>query len=121
MAQSRSRKCSGSSERLVDWIDPNSISGWHCPADVDGLIQRMALAASDRPAMSLPSTHGARPPLGAVSLSSSSGMLNKFAAPLLRAQPVRSPVPPLSARAACPAFSPDVDADVCRWGDGLHS
>jgi len=65
--------------------------------------------------------HGARPPLEAVSLSSSSGMVNKFAAPLLRAQPVRSPVLPQSARAACSAFSPDVDADVCRWGDGLHS
>ena len=76
---------------------------------------------SDRSAMSLPSTHGARPQLEAVSLSSSSGMVNTFAAPLLRAQPVRSPVLPQSARAACSAFSPDVDADVCRWVDGLHS
>jgi len=76
---------------------------------------------SDRSAVSLPSTHGARPPLEAVSLSSSCGMVNTFAAPLLRAQPVRSPVLPQSARAACPAFSSDVDADVCRWGDGLHS
>jgi len=75
----------------------------------------------DHSAMSLPGTHGARPTLEVVSLSSSSGMLNKFAAPLFRAQPVRSPVLPQSARAACSAFSPDVDADVCRWGDGLHS
>jgi len=75
----------------------------------------------DRSAMILPSTHGARPSLEAASLSSSSGMVNRFAAPLLRAQPVRSPVRRQSARAACPAFSPDVDADVCRWGDGLHS
>jgi hypothetical protein len=74
-----------------------------------------------RSVMSLPSTHGVRPPLEAFSLSSSSGMVNKFAAPLLRAQPVRSSVLPQSARAACSAFSPDVDADVCRWGDGLHS
>jgi hypothetical protein len=65
--------------------------------------------------------HGARPPLEEASLSSSSGMVNRFAAALLRARPVRSPVLPQSARAACPAFSPDVDADVCRWGDGLHS
>ena len=76
---------------------------------------------SDRAVMSLLSTPRARPPLEAVSLSSSSGMVNKFAAPLLRAQPVRLPVLPQSARAACAAFSPDVDADVCRWGDGLHS
>ena len=73
------------------------------------------------PRLSLPSTHRARPLLEAVSLSSSSGMLNTFAAPLLRAQPVRWPVLPQSARAACSAFSPDVDADGCRWGDGLHS
>jgi len=31
------------------------------------------------------------------------------------------PALPQSARAACSAFLPDVDADVCRWGDGLHS
>jgi hypothetical protein len=48
-------------------------------------------------------------------------MTNTFAAALLRAQPVRAPVLPLSGRAACPAFSPDVDADVCRLSDGLHS
>src|SRR4029079_8794213 len=65
--------------------------------------------------------HGARPPLAAVSPSSSRGLVNTFAAALLRAQPVRSPVLPQSARAACSAFLPDVDADVCRWGDGLHS
>src|SRR5688500_18523692 len=64
---------------------------------------------------------GARRPVETVSLSSSSGMVKKFAAPLLRAQPVPSPVLPQSARAACSAFSPDVDANVCRWGDGLHS
>jgi hypothetical protein len=63
----------------------------------------------------------ARPPLEAVSLSSSSGMVHTFAAPLLRAQPVRSPVLPQSARAACSAFSPDVGADVRRLGDGSHS
>ena len=62
-----------------------------------------------------------RRPLEAASPSSSYGMLNKFAALWLRAQPVRSPVLPQSARAACSAFSPDVDADVRRWGDGLHS
>src|SRR6187549_681152 len=75
----------------------------------------------DRSAISRPSTHGARPPLEAVSLSSSCGMVNTFAGPLLPAQLVRSPVLPQFARAACPAFSSDVDADVCRWGDGLHS
>jgi len=48
-------------------------------------------------------------------------MVNKFAALWLRAQPVRSLVPQQFARAACYAFSPDVDADVCRWGGGLHS
>jgi len=63
----------------------------------------------------------AKPPLEAVSLASSSVMVNKSAAPWLRAQPVRSPVLPQSARAACSSFSPDVDADVRRWGDGLHS
>ena len=61
-----------------------------------------------------------RPPLEAVSLSSSE-MVNTCAAPLLRARPVRPPVLPPSAHAACSAFSPDVDADVCLWGDGLHS
>jgi hypothetical protein len=29
-------------------------------------------------------------------------------------------LPAISA-ATIAAFSPDVDADVCRWGDGLHS
>ena len=62
-----------------------------------------------------------RRPLEAASLSSSCGIVSRFAAVLLRMQPVLSPVPPQSARAACPALPPDVDADVCRWGDGLHS
>ena len=76
---------------------------------------------SDRSVMTSTKHSRARPPLEAVSLSSSGGIVNKFAAPLLRAQPVRSPVLPQSARVAYPAFSPDVDADVCRWGDGVHS
>jgi hypothetical protein len=62
-----------------------------------------------------------RRPLEAASLSSSCGMVSRFAAVLLRMQPVRSPVPPQSARAACSALPADVDADVCPWGDGLHS
>src|SRR3954463_2510545 len=62
---------------------------------------------------------GSRPRLEAVSRSHSSGMVNSFAPPFLRAQPVRPPpVRPQSARVACSAFSPDVDADGCRWGDG---
>jgi hypothetical protein len=99
---------------------------------IAGLLRRLH-AAGDRPArgecsrrpsgaaLQTSSPSRARPPLEAVSLPSSGGIVNRFAAPLLRAQPVRSPVRPQSARVACPAFSPDVDADVCRWGDGLHS
>ena len=49
-----------------------------------------------------------RRPLEAASLSSSCGMVSRFAAVWLRMQPVRSPVPPQSARAACPALPPDV-------------
>ena len=64
-----------------------------------------------------------RRPLEAASLSSSCGMVSRFAAVLLRMQPVRSPIPmpSQSARAACPALPSDIDADVCRCGDGLHS
>ena len=62
-----------------------------------------------------------RRPLEAASLSSSCGMVSRFAAVLLRMQSVRSPVPPQFARAACSALPADVDADVCPWADGLHS
>jgi hypothetical protein len=68
--------------------------------------------------MLIPSYHTRRP---LEALSSSCGMVSRFAAVLLRIRPVRSPAPPPSARAACPALPPDVDADVCRCGDGLHS
>src|SRR4051812_1346397 len=67
------------------------------------------------------STHAARPPPGAASRSSSSEMVNRFAAPSPRARPGRPPVLPQSARATCSSFSHDVDADGYRWGDGLRS
>ena len=63
----------------------------------------------------------ARRALEGASPSSSCGMVSRFAATWLRAQLGRSPAPRQSGRAACSAFSPDVAADVCRWGDGLHS
>ena len=63
----------------------------------------------------------ARRPLEAPSLSFSCGMVNRSAGLLPRAQHVRPPGPPQAARAACPASWPDVDADVRRLGDGLHS
>lgn len=84
------------------------------PASVPSLVECFRLRFRGEPVSSRRSRE-------AVSLASSSGMGNRFAAALPRAKPARSPVLPQSALAACAAFSPDVDADGCRSGDGLHS